>query len=246
MTRKRLRCLAVATGLVSISVGAWASGEKGAAEPVKKLSPAATSIAKPSYKPPLRGAPSGRVGGGTRGASERESFSLLVLAPDHLGYTVTEQPCLYWYISRATTFSVELTVIERNAVKPLLEKVIPWPSSGGVQGVCLADHGVKLKKNVAYKWFVTLVADAQQRSKDILAGGIVSYVDPSPALSDKLSAAGEAGSAAAYAEEGVWYDAVAAVSRRIAAAPGNAELRRARGALLEQVGLKEIAEHDLR
>ena len=36
----------------------------------------------PVYKPPLRGAPGGRVGGGTRGTG-REAFILSVLAPAH-------------------------------------------------------------------------------------------------------------------------------------------------------------------
>ncbi len=37
----------------------------------------------PVYNPPKRGAPAGRVGGGTRGGTQRDVFVLSVLAPDH-------------------------------------------------------------------------------------------------------------------------------------------------------------------
>src|SRR5688572_21778645 len=52
----------------------------------------------PVYNPPPRGAPGGRVGGGTRGPGQRDVFVLSVLAPDHSGLTSSEQPSLYWFI----------------------------------------------------------------------------------------------------------------------------------------------------
>jgi hypothetical protein len=163
-----------------------------------------------------------------------------VLAPDHIGYTVQEQPCLYWYISKPITREIEFTVIERNGVKPLLEKVLMGPEKNGIQSICLAEHGVKLSKNIQYKWFVALVTDVEQRSKDILAGGIISMVNPSPALSEKLKAdASGVAAASAYAEDGLWYDALDTISRMINAAPDRKDLRSQRNALLEQVGLAE-------
>ena len=51
----------------------------------------------PVYQLPTRGAPAGRVGGGTRG--DKNVFVLSVLAPDHSALTTSEQPSLYWFIS---------------------------------------------------------------------------------------------------------------------------------------------------
>jgi hypothetical protein len=59
---------------------------------------------------------------------------------------------------------VELTIVERNAVKPLLEKVVNGIDQGGVHVIRLSDYGVRLAQDVTYKWFVTLVTDAAQRS----------------------------------------------------------------------------------
>jgi Domain of Unknown Function (DUF928) len=201
---------------------------------------AKTTMDKPLYKPPLRGSPAGRVGGGTRG-TERESFLLMVLAPDHVGLTIHDQPSLYWFISKPTNYPVEMTVIERGAVKPLFEKTLKSPEKGGIQSVRLADYGIHLHPGIQYKWFVTLVTDAVHRSKDILAGGIITLVDAPPSLRAKLEAAGSGGAYFVYAEEGLWYDSFSEISRMIYTAPSNVELLEQRAALLEQVGLAEVA-----
>lgn len=198
----------------------------------------------PIYKPPLRGAPVGRIGGGTRGVSQRESFSLQVLAPNHIGNTTEEQPCLYWYISNPIKHPIELTVTERKAVKPLLEKTLTVSEQGRIKSVCLGDYGVRLRKNTPYKWFVTLVIDPDHRSKDILAGGMLTVVDQPPTLVEKLKSKDKAGLLNIYAAEGLWYDAIDAVSKMIATSPDNSELRKWRASLLEQVGLTEVATHE--
>jgi len=202
---------------------------------------ARSAMERPVYKPPLRGSPAGRVGGGTRGASDRESFSLLVLAPDHVGLTMQDQPCLYWFISKPTSYPVELTIIERNAVKPLVEKVIHGIDQGGIHAIRLSDYGVRLARDVPYKWFVTLVTDAAHRSKDILAGGIIRRVDAPPTVAARLEGADGNTAFRVYTEEGYWYDSLGAISGMIEASPGNEELRKGRASLLEQVGLTEAA-----
>ena len=214
--------------------------------PAKTDNAATLSNSKPIYKPPLRGAPAGRIGGGTRGATERESFSLQVLAPDHVGYTTKDQPCLYWYISKTTSYPIEVTITERHAVKPLVEKLLKAPEQAGIQSVCLSAHDARLRPNVPYKWFVSLVTDAEHRSKDILAGGIIEMVNPPETLAARLATAGRGRAPFIFAEEGLWYDALGEISRMIEASPKDADLRQQRASLLEQVGLTEAAEADNR
>jgi hypothetical protein len=203
-----------------------------------------SSMDKLVYKPPLRGSPAGRVGGGTRGMTDRESFSLQVLAPDHIGLTVHDQPSLYWFVSKPIAHPIELTVIERNAVEPLIEKVVKGPEKGGIQAIHLADYGVHLRRNVPYKWFVTLVTDPNHRSKDIMAGGIITLVEPPSSLLAKLKVADTNNAPYVYAEEGLWYDALEAISRMIDGSPTKADFRKQRASLLEQVGLNEVAKFE--
>ena len=200
----------------------------------------------PLYKPPLRGSPGGRVGGGTRGVSLEAPISLSLLVPDHVGLTFKSQPHLYWFISKKTTHPIELTITEKDAVKPVLEARLKPLEKAGFQRIRLADHSVQLRQNIAYKWFVTVVADPDRRSRDILSGGMIEVVSPSPELSARLSQTPKAKQPFLLAEEGIWYDALAAVSDRIDASPRDLSLRKQRAALLDQVGLNEAAEFDLK
>jgi len=202
-----------------------------------------TGIGMPVYMPPLRGAPGGRVGAGSRGIEY--VTQLYVLAPDHVGLTYQKQPLLYWFLSRLTTYPIQLTIIENRAIKPALEKRIAPPEKPGLQCIRLSDHGVYLQKNVLYKWFVALVPDPEHRSKDILAGGVIKRIEYPEALREKLDKAGEGRSPHVYAEVGLWYDALAAISELIDASPNDKVLRKQRASLLEQVGLPEIGQYEI-
>jgi hypothetical protein len=152
---------------------------------------------------------------------------------------------LYWYISAPTTHPIELTVTEEQAIRPLLETPLPSPSQAGVQRVRLAEYGIRLAPGVQYRWFLALIPDADNRSQDVIAGGIVQRVEPPAALRAQLAQASEAQAPFIYAEAGIWYDALAALSEQIAATPAGARMRQQRAALLEQVGLSEVAKYDL-
>jgi hypothetical protein len=196
----------------------------------------------PVYKPPLRGAPEGRVAGGTRGAKDALPM-LLALVPDHVGLTVHEQPSLYWFISQTTNYPIELTVIEDQAVRPIMEKRLDNVVKPGIQCVRLTEYGLRLKTGVDYRWFVAVITDPERRSKDIIAGGEVERVEFPGTLRSKLEQAGKNSAPRIYAEEGLWYDALGAVSDLISATPENALFHKQRSFLLEQAGLPEVVEY---
>lgn len=190
------------------------------------------------YKPPLRGAPNGRIGGGTRGVGS-ETIVLSVLAPDHAGLTVSEQPSLYWHISSATSYPVELTIMDPRRIEPLLETRLPGPVEAGLHRVRLADHGVRLDPDVEYRWYVAVVLDPERRAKDLLAGGVIERVAPSPQLLQRVAQSPRQ-TPAIYAGDGLWYDALSAASDLLDAAPGDADLRRQRSTLLTEVGIRDV------
>jgi hypothetical protein len=241
------------TTIASRAVLAWSIGvvagmlDLGIAGIPVRVTPAfaqQTTASQPVYKPPLRGAPGGRVSGASRGR-ESNPPAVILLVPDHTGLTIQEQPTLYWFLSRPTTLPIELTVIEADAVRPMVETGLPPPDRPGIHRINLADHGVRLAAGSTYQWYVALVTDPKDRSKDILAGGLIERVDRSAVRldtipRDPLTAPG------IYAEAGVWYDAIASISALIEPRPGELLLRSQRAALLEQVGLREIAEFDRR
>lgn len=205
----------------------------------EKTSPAATAVV---YKPPMRGAPASRIGGGTRGIGKAD-LALSVLAPDHTGLTSQAQPILYWYASGPSATTLEVTVIAEVAERPVLTQNL-HVTRGGVQSFDLAKHGITLKPDTEYEWFVSAVPDPAQRSKDLTSGGTIRRVSLNPAVQARVASAGERQAPLIYAEAGLWYDAIDALSRLIKRYPDDAELHAQRAALLDQVGLPAAASSD--
>jgi len=209
-------------------------------QPIPQEKKSGSGIEMPVYKPPLRGAPAGRVGGGTRGGGDEKAY-LLVLAPDHVGLTAQKQPSLYWFLSAPSAYALEFTLIKNKAAKPLMEKRLESRNNSGLQCIRLSDHGVGLQPYVLYQWFVTLIPDAERRSKDILSGGFIERIEPPRGLQQTLDKDDKTETVHIYAEAGFWYDAFAAACDLIELSPGDVQLRQMRGSLLEQVGLDQVA-----
>jgi hypothetical protein len=231
-----LRKLVVATAAALLSSTALAQADS------QKQSADEQAVA---YKPPLRGAPLTRVGGGTR--SFGSALAVNVLAPSDTGYTLQEKPTIYWFASQPIDKPVELTITSteslQDAAKPLLEITLQPPIAKGIHAFRLADHGVALKPGVEYQWFVAVVHNAAQRSNDVLAGGTIKRVTDNP-VQAQLKQASPAQLPALYAEAGIWYDAIDQLSRQISANQSDRQLRARRAALLEQVGLRDAAAFD--
>ena len=248
-----LKSLALTSALVvlvlpsaSLAGGALASGS--AAE-VKKRAASASSLIRVdatfAYAPPMRGsANSGRVGGGTRGTGDGSAVTLEVLVPDHAGLTVSAQPTLYWFVSERIESDAELTIVDDTSVDPLLELKLTPPIEPGIHALSLKEHGVKLETGVPYQWFVAVVVDPSQRSYDVIAGGEIKRVAQPNDLAGQIGSAGTQGAPRAYAEAGIWYDALDELSAQISDRPGDTELRQQRAALLDQVGLPGAAAYE--
>ena len=218
------------------------------AKEVKEQKAQAGQVTKTSlYQPPRGlGAPSAgrRVGGGTRGTNKSIPI-LSVLAPDHTGLTVREQPDLYWFASDVVTNPVELTLTLEKDDTPLLEKRLPVPTHAGVQRVRLSDYGIKLIPGEHYNWSIALVLDPKRRSKDIIAVGAIERVERAGLDQAALAAIPTTDSFYRFAADGLWYDAVMSISQLIESAPADPALRKHRADLLDQVDLSEIGNFDL-
>lgn len=206
--------------------------------------PAASPSSGVKFRPQTTGAASVRVTGGSRGTGDA-AITLDVLAPDDIGTTTQEQPSLFWFQSKPADAKFELTLLQENKVKPLIQVKVERSSKAGIQRLKLSDHGVKLNPGVEYQWVVALVTDPENRSTDLVASGIIKRVVPPADLKEKISHAAPASLAGLYAEAGIWYDALAAVSDQIEAQPGNKTLRETRAELLRQVGLNTAAQAEV-
>jgi len=190
------------------------------------------------YQPPLRGAPArDRVGAGiTRGATAQATP--LALAPEHVGLTVSASPSLFWHIDALPGKGVALifTITGDMSITPLAEVRLDAPSGMGIQRLRLADHDIQLAPEVEYMWSIALVTDADNPSGNVVSTGFIRRV----ARPDTLAA--ESRNGVDFAQAGIWYDALEALSDDIDDRPDDRKARFLRSALLRQVKLDAAVE----
>ena len=230
--------------LVTVLLAPSFGGELRAADS-PSANKSATAPATPvKFRPASKGAASVRVAGGSRGSGD-DAITLDVLAPDDVGTTTEEEPSLFWFQSKPSKAKFELTLLQENKAKPIVQIDVDLASKTGIQRLKLSEHGGKLALGTEYQWVVALVDDSDNRSKDLVASGVIKRIEPPADLKRKIAATPTSSLAGVYAEAGIWYDALSALSDQIEAHPENKELRRTRADLLRQVGLKAAARADL-
>ena len=187
---------------------------------------------------PNTGAPRNRVGGGVRGGEGEDANHLMsmpvvhVLTPESIGYTVSESPMLYYYVTDETTLEFEVTVNrdERTLVQMRRSEKI----KAGIHAISMESLGIKLEEGADYEWNVALIPNPLQGSLDITSTGGIRRIAAKEQMKDFND----------YGKNGIWYDMLHDLSTRLEADPTNAKLLKERGDLFKQVGLPEVAELD--
>jgi len=221
-----------------------------------KASQTAASQSKPEptikpllYVPPRKGAPAPgiRRGGGTRGTNKSVPM-ISLLAPDHVGFTLQEQPVLFWFTPTNHNLTYEFTLIADSAETPVVETKLPSPAHSGIQQIRLGDYNAKLLPGERYQWSVALVMDPEEPSANVVAKGAIERVGRGKLEQPLSSDVGKADAPRRYAEAGVWYDALMAISDLMQSNPADMGLHQQRASLLEQGGLGDVAAsiHDMR
>jgi hypothetical protein len=197
----------------------------------------------PAYRPPPRGAPGGRVGGASRGTFKVSAPlpTIELLAPgDHTGLTANPAPSLYFFVSGPVAWPTRLTISAPGRPAPALETVIPAPVAAGIYRLDLAGYRVRLDPGIVYTWSVSAILDPNNHAHDIVASASLMLISRAAAAACTFGAAAPpARRAALCAQDGLWYDAVAA-----AVAAENFDRHRGLDALLREEGLAQAAAYD--
>ncbi len=192
---------------------------------VSRSARATATTAPPVFVPRSRGAPAGRVGGATRQGALDLIVSALVPEFDDAALCQSEQPVLYWHLSKGTSFPVNFTLSDLEAMDPMVDVTLKGPFAAGIHAIDLADHGVRLPVGRSYEWFVAVVPNPTDRSADAVARGAIRRVEGGAAEAHGANDA--AARVRRLAGAGLWYDALDAASESGEQA-----------VLVEQVGLE--------
>ncbi len=233
---------AIVSSVLFVAVAPWSAALGGQAQPANSDDRTAAYEKPLVYAPPMRGAPDTRVGGATRSLPRLKAVE--ILAPAHTGLTVSENPTLYWYVSEPGIARVELALRDADAFRTIL--FLSKTVQAGIHALTLAKHNLNLAVDAEYRLSVTLVPDTTNPSIDLSANGRIRRVSAEPALVEKLSQQPGSTKFYAYAEEGIFFDAVDELSKGIALSDDDHKLRDLRASLLDQIGLSRVAEYDRR
>ena len=236
MKKTRIAFMAASVITWSMTTVFAQEGQEGKEDPSAKP---ATLLMK--YKPPMLGRPTCRIGGGTRGASYK-GLSLIALAPEHAALTAKPQPSLCWYLSTATELNIELTINDKKKVSPLLEQSLGKVEKPGISCVNLSAFNITLQPDTEYQWFVAVVTNPDERSKDIVSGGGIKFVAPDRQLADKLGSLQGGALAEDCAENSYWYDAVETMVNLEKKEPANQMYKAMREDLLQQGCLPRLGD----
>ncbi len=150
-----------------------------------------------------------RPGGASRsiGLCNKDLVQTL-LFQNQMGKTVAAQPTFFWHLSEQSNANVSFMLSDPSLDKPVYEKTFIKPAAGFMQIQLPA--GVELSPGRQYYWSVTLVCDPRDKSKNMTAEGMIERIPASSELAQQLaSAPSNQARSQIYAQNGLWYDALA-------------------------------------
>lgn len=162
---------------------------------------------------------------------------VLARAPgDHTGLTLSSRPRLWWSLDAKTELPIQLTIVDAEAIDPIVRVELPGPHAAGLHAFDLDGQGVELVPGVDYRWFVSIVVDPDRPSRNPVSAGSLRVAGASDARRGAVSGADASLRGNKLAELGLWYDAFDFYASLAAAHPEVERLAAYRDRLAEAAG----------
>jgi Domain of Unknown Function (DUF928) len=214
--------------------------------PSQKSPTVATAQARSiRYVPPGRkGAPTKTLGGGSRNCnSEVTSFTLLA-PPDHVGLTTQSHPKFMWYNAADSVLPMQLTIVEPGMSEPLWTQELP-AGHAGLNEIQLPENIPALVVGRRYRWSLSRLCGMRRSNDTRMERGWIERVAVDPVKSTFTAKTSIEERANAYAEAGLWYDAIAqAASIPTGDAQATNRMTPQLLTLLKQGGIKTILQQE--
>jgi hypothetical protein len=221
----------------------------------------------PPPPPPDQNAPGSRSGAASRGChiTNKKVTALVPIYQQNInqgqkivvpitqvwGLTNAEHPSFFFFVpyNASSIANIEFVLQEKtnNKSQTLYRTYLTSPESPGIISVNLPPAKASLEVGKMYHWFfkVWVRCDPKKPAQLDYADGWVQRMNKNLALTEQLKQATLPQKAQLYAANGVWYDAIMSLAELRLNNPDNEALKTQWTALLNAVGLEEIANQQL-
>lgn len=194
------------------------------------------------------GLPTHRRDGGSRSqanclVSDRD---LIALIPHHnVGLTASISPQVFFYVPETTEPKTLEFVVRDEDDKLIYETFVTHNGRSGIINLeipATVRSASRSKSN--YHWYLSMICDPRQRSKDIVVEGWMKQVAIDSETQKLLTTANPIEQAEIYQRQGIWYDALSVLARSKA---DNTSSKSGQKwfELLQSVGLPELSSEPL-
>ncbi|WGV25575.1 DUF928 domain-containing protein [Halotia branconii] len=167
--------------------------------------------------------------------------ALIALLPQSFyGTTVSERPTILVYLP-ASNADEAVFSLKDEAGNTHYQTNIPVAGKTGAIAVKLPADAPALAIGKNYQWFLALKVDGTLSPSTPYVDGWIQRIQPTAELATAIQQKDSLKQAAAFGENGVWYDCVATLAALHTAQPNNATIVKQWEELLSSVGLKDIA-----
>lgn len=178
-----------------------------------------TNIEKTTIRNSDYGLPTHRRNGGSRGVedgclADAESRNLIALVPEkNVGINTAKSPQIFFYIPKINQ-QKPLEFVLRNEQDELIYEAFLQTTGDGIIGIEVPDNvsANLLETDRNYHWYLSIVCNFQQRSRDLVVEGWLHQGDVDLATKNELNTASAIEQAELYHQQGYWYDALAVLA----------------------------------
>ncbi|MEL6929510.1 MAG: DUF928 domain-containing protein [Cyanobacteria bacterium J06600_6] len=193
------------------------------------------------------GLPTHRRDGGSRGIKDScvasaKAQNLMALIPEKsVGINVSKSPKLFFYVPEVDNQST-LEFVLRNEQDRLIYEAFLATEGNGIMSIEVpADVTASLlESDQNYHWYLSMICNDQQRSRDIVVEGWMRQETINSATQKNLNNASLAEKAEVYRQEGFWFDALSVLAENPEALRKQSRERQKWSEMLSSVGLRDL------
>jgi Domain of Unknown Function (DUF928) len=191
------------------------------------------------------GIPTHRRDGGSRGSSDDciiNNRDLAALIPKNVvASTVSASPKLFFYVPEISKEKTIEFVLRDQQDQLMYEAFVTTRGKGIITLEIPADVKTNLlKAEHNYHWYLSIICDSQQRSRDVVVEGLMHQTVLDSATKKELNSSNTVEKATLYQEKGFWYDALSVLAENLNTPKEQAMVTAKWSELLESVGLGEL------